>query len=91
MDAVHFEPRASGVEVADMESVAVAKLGGEESSAVIIDHHRPIDDLIATIGVDVGDAQTVVSLAGELRETLACVKHPPRPQLTIPPVPGRHD
>ena len=63
MDAEHFEAGPRGIEIADVQRVAVAKAGREEALAVVVDDHRAVDDLVAAVAVDVGDGQAVVALA----------------------------
>ena len=65
VDAEDFEAGPRRVEVADVERVAVPQAGGEEPLAVVVDDHRPVDDLVLAVAVDVGDAEAVVPLAGE--------------------------
>jgi hypothetical protein len=50
-----------------VHGVAVEQLGAPQALAVVVDRHRAVDDLVAAIAVDVGDAELVVALAAEPR------------------------
>jgi len=63
VDAEHFEPGPGRIQVACMQRVAVTKAGRKEALAVIVDHHRSVNDFITAIRIDVGDGEAVVTLS----------------------------
>src|SRR5687768_2609094 len=52
VDAKDFDAGTRRIEVADVQRVAMAQSGREESAAVVVDDHRVINDLVAAVGID---------------------------------------
>src|SRR5690606_41539322 len=62
--------------------------GAVERRAVVVDGHGAVDDLVAAVGVDVGDGQLVVALAGVLRPVVGRQEVPAPGEVLPVPVPG---
>ena len=53
-----------GVESHEVDGIAMAHSRVVETTSVVIDSHRTIGDLVATISIDVGHSQVVIALSG---------------------------
>ena len=85
-------PGRVGIEVADVHGVAVAEAGVPQPGAVVVDGHRAVDDLVAAVGVDVGDGQLVVALPAYWRAASTVgVERPAPGQRAVAEVPGGDD
>ncbi len=60
---VDFQPGASRIDVADVEVVGMAQAGGPEGLAVVVQHARAEEHLVAPVAVDVGRVHPVGALA----------------------------
>ena len=65
---------AEGVEVADMQRVAMSKASRREATAVVVDNHGAVDNFVAAIAVDIGYAIVMVALS--VPRTAGCVAGP---------------
>ncbi len=75
-----------------MLGVAVARLRGPQPVAVVVDRHRPVDDLVLAVTVHVTDGQTVRALAVVALAAVGRrvgVEGPAAGEGAAPPVPGR--
>ena len=63
VDSEDFETGTIRIEVGDVHGVTVTELGGVARSTITVDTHGTVDDFVAAIAVDVGDADAVVALA----------------------------
>ena len=63
VDIEDFETGTVRIEVGDVHGVTVTELGGVARSTITVDTHGTVDDFVAAIAVDVGDADAVVALA----------------------------
>ncbi len=64
LDGEAFEAGAVGVDVGDVEAVAVVELVDEEGGAVVVDRHGDVADLVAAVAVEVADAEAVAVRVG---------------------------
>jgi hypothetical protein len=65
VDAEHLEARPAGIQIAHVQRVAVAQPRREEPRPIIVDDHGSIDDLVASVAVDVRDREVVVAHSGK--------------------------
>ena len=52
------------VESHEVDGIAMAHSRVVETTSVVIDSHRTVGDLVATIAIDIGNSQVVIALAG---------------------------
>ena len=93
VDVEHLQAGPVGVDVRDVEGIAVAEAGRVEALAVVVDAAGAVDDLVAAVAVDIDDAQVVVPLAaiGTSAGTGVAVEGPDAVELARAPVPGDED
>jgi hypothetical protein len=89
-----FEPRPPGVEVGEVQRVAVAEARRIEPLPVVVDDGGAVDDLVAAVRVHVADGEVVVALPAErlvARRAVFAVERPDARELPRAPVPGGQD
>ena len=71
----NLEALAGGIEIAEVEGVAVAEAGAVEQRTVVVDAGRAVDNLVAAVAVNVADGERVGAFAvGSLAGSLALVE-----------------
>src|SRR5690606_17171050 len=76
------------------ERVAVTQSGGVEPCPVVVDDRGTVDDLVATVCVDVADAEVVIPLSAVGFVTgcaVVAVEGPDPSELPVAKVPGSDD
>ena len=84
----YLQAVGGGVELAQVQGVAMAQADAVEPRAVVVDGARPVDHLVEAVAVDIAHAQAVVSLPRVV--ALAAdrrVEAPPPPKLSARIVP----
>src|SRR5262249_16863547 len=91
VDVEDFEARVIGVDVREVERIAVPQARGVKPLAVIVDGAGAVDDLVPAVAVDVAHAQVVVPLAAigaMARRPIVAIEGPDPSELPVAPVPG---
>ena len=91
MNAEDFQPRSIGIHVGNVQRVAVAEAGGVEPLAVAANATGAVDDVVAAVAIDVGDAEAVIALTAIVAiagRAVVAVERPAPGQFAVAPVPG---
>lgn len=67
LNVEHFETGPIGIEIGDVQCIAVAQSRRVQSATVIVDRRRTINDLVAPVAVNIRNAQVVIALSSERR------------------------
>src|SRR5262245_43311232 len=90
MDLEDFDARAALVHVRDMERIAMSQSGGIQAGSVVVDRRGSVNDLVLAVTIQIGNANSVGSLA--LVDTVppsCAVEFPTQRQLAVAPIVGR--
>ena len=63
MNGEHLQTGTARDEAAYMDSVAVAVAGGVEEAAVVVDGTGTIDNLVASVAVNISHAEVMVTIS----------------------------
>ena len=72
MDVEQFQSWAVGSQISQMDGIAMTKARGIEQFAVVVERCRSPNNLVATITVDIGHRQVMVSVAIERVAPQSC-------------------
>jgi hypothetical protein len=89
VDHEDLQAFARGVELADVQRVAMTEAGAVEQLAAAGDGGGAVHDVLLPVAVDIGDREPVRALAeGRLAAGFRAVEHPALAELAAAPVPG---